>query len=153
MIIQHRIYTKHWQAYFNEQEVRQGVTKPFRPDSSREAALIIVIAAVVVVQLVAVNLPDWKEWTGATFFLSIRNTVIAIQVVSHLPAPVFLPRHGHRRPPVDPHVVVPDLPLTDVASNDRECTFMTTPHLVIGICCLGAIGVEVAAHWWTGSLP
>jgi len=97
--------------------------------------------------------PDWKQRTGASFLVSVGDAVVAVEVVRQLPAPVILPRNLQRWPPVDPHLVIPDLPITDKACDYCVGALMATPHSVMRVCAVVAIRVEVAPHRRTSVLP
>lgn len=101
-----------------------------------------------------VNLPHWEEErTGAAILVSIGNTVVAVQVVGHLPAPIVLSWYSHSRPSVDPHVVVPDLAVAYVTGHDGVRAFVAAPDFIMGVSSLGAIRVEVPPHWGCSAVP
>lgn len=100
-----------------------------------------------IASVVFLNLLDRENGSDTTLFLSIRNTVIAVDFVGHLPTPILFRRHGHCRPLVNPHMVIPDSCLAYIAGDDWVCAFMTSPHFIIRICFLRTIWLEIAVDW------
>lgn len=98
-------------------------------------------------------LHNLKQWSGSTFFVSIGNAGVAIEVVVHFPTPVLLSIDKHSRPSVDSNIVFPDCSITDVTSNNRKTAFMSAPYFVVRICSLAPIWMEVAAHERATALP
>lgn len=96
---------------------------------------------------------NWKQGSGPTELIHIRHAGIEEDTIRHFPAPVLLPIHVHTGPAIDPHVVFPDLPVINEASDYGIAAFMAAPHPVARICTLATVEMEVPAHWRASAFP
>lgn len=94
-----------------------------------------------------------KTRTGATFFLTIRNTWVTIELVGHFPSPILISGNGHLRPPVNSYIMLPHLPVCQETCNDGVTRLMATPHSVIRVGGLTPVWVKVPSHWWARPFP
>lgn len=93
------------------------------------------------------------KWPCPAILIGIGYARVRGEVIRHLPAPIFIPRHKHSWPSVNPHIVFSDLPITNKTCNSGKTAFMATPYSVIRICSLAPIRMEITAHEREAALP